>query len=183
MPDDGVEGVIVAEADHLGGFALFVDDGVLKHTYSTMGVYVYTQEASEPLPSGEVNVRMEFAADEPKPGAGGQVTLFVNDSEVGGGRMDRTVSFRFNAYAGMDIGRDNGLSRGPQLRGSRALPLHRGDQGGDLRPQAAPHATGEEHEELELRLHEEHEQMASAARGHCMTPASTTDAGGKGATQ
>jgi len=27
---------------------------------------------------------------------------------VGGGRMDHTVPMRFSAYAGMDIGRDNG---------------------------------------------------------------------------
>ena len=51
---------------------------------------------------------MEFAADAPKPATGGQVTLFVNDKAVGGGRMDHTVPIRFSGYAGMDIGRDNG---------------------------------------------------------------------------
>ncbi len=51
---------------------------------------------------------MEFAADAPKPATGGQVTLFVDDKPVGGGRMDHTVPFRFSGYAGMDIGRDNG---------------------------------------------------------------------------
>ena len=48
VPDGGAEGVIVAEADHLGGFSLFVEDGKLKHTYSMMGVMVYRQEATEP---------------------------------------------------------------------------------------------------------------------------------------
>ena len=126
-----------------------------------MGVDVYTQEASEPLPAGEVNVRMEFAADEPTTGTGGQVTLFVNDSAVGGGRMDRTVAFRFNAYAGMDIGRDNGLvvdrsyeDRAPfPFTGRIKLVTF------DLKPHLTP--TGEEHEEHEERLHEEHEQMAA----------------------
>jgi arylsulfatase len=108
VPDEGAEGVIVAEADHLGGFSLFVDAGRLTHTYSMMGVFVYRQQADTPLPTGEVNVRMEFAADAAKPATGGQVTLFVNDVEVGGGRMDHTVPMRFSAYAGMDIGRDNG---------------------------------------------------------------------------
>ena len=70
IPEGGAEGVIVAEADHLGGFSLFVQDGKLKHTYSTMGVFVYTQEATEPLPSGNVNVRLEFAADAPQPATG-----------------------------------------------------------------------------------------------------------------
>jgi arylsulfatase A-like enzyme len=109
IPAEGAEGVIVAEADHLGGFALFVQVGKLRHTYSMMGVEVYRQVADEPLPTGDVTVRMEFAADAPSPATGGQVTLFVNDTPVGGGRMDRTVPFRFSGYAGLDIGCDNGL--------------------------------------------------------------------------
>src|SRR6185437_16642657 len=39
VPPEGAEGVIVAEADHLGGFSLFVQDGKLTHTYSMMGVF------------------------------------------------------------------------------------------------------------------------------------------------
>ena len=108
IPAGGVEGVIVAEADHLGGFSLFVDDGKLTHTYSMMGVFVFRQKAEEDLPDGEVTVRMEFAADEPKPATGGEVTLFIGDRAVGEGRMDHTVPIRFSGYAGMDIGRDNG---------------------------------------------------------------------------
>jgi arylsulfatase len=108
VPPQGVQGVIVAEADHLGGFSLFVDDGRLTHTYSMMGVFIYRHQATQPLPVGEVNVRMQFVADAPKPATGGQVTLFINDTPVGGGRMEHTVPVRFSAYAGMDIGRDNG---------------------------------------------------------------------------
>jgi arylsulfatase A-like enzyme len=108
-PDQGGDGVIVAEADHLGGFSLFIEDGKLKHTYSMMGVFVYTQESDRTVPSGDVNVRMEFAIDKATMGAGGQVTFFIDDEVAGGGRMDYTVPFRFSGYAGMDIGRDNGL--------------------------------------------------------------------------
>ena len=108
VPDGGAEGVIVAEADHLGGFTLYVKDGKLTHTYSMMGVFIFKQVAEQDLPSGEVTVRMEFAADAPKPATGGEVTLFINDRPVGHGRMDHTVPVRFSGYAGMDIGRDNG---------------------------------------------------------------------------
>ena len=45
IPDGGAEGVIVAEADEMGGFSLFVQDGKLKHTYSMLGVEVYRQES------------------------------------------------------------------------------------------------------------------------------------------
>jgi arylsulfatase len=108
VPAEGADGVIVAEADHLGGFSLWVDNGKLTHTYSMMGVFIFRQQATDPMPTGDVSVRMEFAADGAHPATGGQVTLFVNDEPVGGGRMDHTVPIRFSGYAAMDIGRDNG---------------------------------------------------------------------------
>ncbi|MFN8141246.1 MAG: arylsulfatase [Solirubrobacterales bacterium] len=108
IPEGGAEGVIVAEADHLGGFSLFIDEGKLIHTYSMMGVFVFSQHSDEPLPEGEVTVRMDFAADSAQPATGGVVKLFANGQQVGEGRMDHTVPIRFSAYAGMDIGRDNG---------------------------------------------------------------------------
>ena len=108
VPEGGAEGVIVAEADHLGGFSLYVMDGKLTHTYSMMGVFIFKQVAEEDLPRGDVTVRMEFAADGAKPATGGDVTLFVDDRQVGKGRMDHSVPIRFSGYAGMDIGRDNG---------------------------------------------------------------------------
>ena len=109
IPDGGAEGVIVAEADEMGGFSLFVQDGKLKHTYSMLGVEVYRQESTEPLPGGDISVRMQFDADAPKPGTGGDVTLWIGDRQVGEGRVEKTVPVRFTGYAGMDVGRDNGL--------------------------------------------------------------------------
>jgi arylsulfatase A-like enzyme len=109
IPEGGSEGVIVAAFDHLGGFALYVQDGKLKHHYSMLGVLEYTQAAESPLPAGEVNVEMVFAADAPKPATGGEVTLLVNGEPVATGRMEHTVPARFSGYAGMDIGCDNGL--------------------------------------------------------------------------
>ena len=37
------------------------------------------------------------------------MTLWANDQKIGDGRMPRTVPVGFSSYAGMDIGRDNGL--------------------------------------------------------------------------
>jgi arylsulfatase A-like enzyme len=109
IPTGGAEGVIVADASHLGGFSLFVEDGKLKHTYAFLGVFEYRQESADVLPTGDVNVEMVFAADEAKPATPGEVTLFVNGDPVGSGRMDHTVPFGFSGYAGLDVGRDNGL--------------------------------------------------------------------------
>ena len=142
VPDGGAEGVIVAEADHLGGFSLFVQDGKLTHTYSMMGVFIFRQQATEALPTGEVNVRMEFAADAPKPATGGQVTLYVNDRAVGGGRMEHTVPMRFSGYAGMDIGRDNGGVVDRSYASQGAVPVQRHGPQGGLRCQAASRRRG-----------------------------------------
>jgi arylsulfatase A-like enzyme/uncharacterized membrane protein len=110
VPDGGAEGVIVANADFIGGFGLWVDPtGRLTHTYSFLGVKSYKQAATEPLPTGDVTVRMLFEADEHTPGTGGTVTLWANGAPIGKGRMPRTVPIAFSTYAGMDIGRDNGL--------------------------------------------------------------------------
>ena len=110
VPDGGAEGVIVSHADFIGGFALWVDDkGHLVHTYSLLGVETYKQISTQPVPTGEVTVKMLFEADAPKPGAGGRVTLFANGSPIGEGRLERTVPVAFTSYSGMDISRDNGL--------------------------------------------------------------------------
>ena len=110
VPGDGAEGVIVAEADEMGGFSLWVDEnGLLHHSYSMMGVERYEQVSTEPIPTGDVTVRMQFDADRQERSAGGTVSLYANDEKIGEGRIERTVAVRFSAYAGMDVGRDNGL--------------------------------------------------------------------------
>jgi arylsulfatase len=52
---------------------------------------------------------MLFEADESKPGTGGRVTLSAGDRTIGDGVIPRTVPLAFTSYAGMDVGRDNGL--------------------------------------------------------------------------
>ncbi|GAA1660952.1 arylsulfatase [Microbacterium lacus] len=108
VPPEGADGVIVAAFDHLGGFSLFVDGGVLRHTYSFMGVEVYHQQADRPLPTGEVTVRLDFEADAAVMAPAGALTLWIGDELVGEGRLEHTVPIMFNGYSGMDIGRDNG---------------------------------------------------------------------------
>jgi arylsulfatase A-like enzyme len=161
IPSGGAEGVIVAEADHLGGFSLFVDGGKLTHTYSMMGVFVFRQQAEEPIPEGDVTVRMQFAADAPKPATGGEVTLFIDERPVGKGRMDHTVPIRFSGYAGMDIGRDNGgvVDLGYASRKPFAFT-------GTIKKvvfDVNPHPSAEEKHELEKAVHHGHAAHALSA--------------------
>jgi len=110
VPESGAEGVIVANADFIGGFGLWVDhDGLLHHTYSFLGVETYKQTSTEKIPTGDVMVKMLFNADTNQPGTGGTVTLHANGKVIGEGKMPHTVPISFTSYAGMDIGRDNGL--------------------------------------------------------------------------
>jgi arylsulfatase len=82
---------------------------MLNHTYSFLGVETYKQTSAEKIPAGDVSVKMLFTADEAKPGTSGTVTLWANGKVIGEGKMPHTVPIAFSSYAGMDIGRDNGL--------------------------------------------------------------------------
>ncbi len=109
VPDGGAEGVLCAFADFIGGFALWVDEkGHLNHTYQYLGVETYRQTSTEPIPAGDVTLRMLFEADAPTPGTGGNVTLWAGDRQIGEGYMPHSVAMLFTTYAGMDMGRDNG---------------------------------------------------------------------------
>jgi arylsulfatase len=110
VPESGAEGVIVANADFIGGYGLWVDEKrLLHHTYSFLGVETYRQVSTKPIPTGAVSVKMLFESDTPTPGSGGKVTLWANGEQIGDGALAKTVPIAFTSYAGMDIGRDNGL--------------------------------------------------------------------------
>ena len=136
IPASGAEGAIVANADFLGGFSLYVQNGRLHHTYSFLGIPSteghshpelvklleksgdttallrgiakgWTISSPDPLPAGPVIVRFEFIADAPKLATGGKTRLLVNGKPVAEGRLEHTVPMRFSGYACMDIGKDN----------------------------------------------------------------------------
>jgi arylsulfatase A-like enzyme/uncharacterized membrane protein len=161
VPDGGAEGVIVALADFIGGFALWVDgDSILHHTYSMLGVDTYKQSASKPLPAGNVTVKMLFESEKQQPGSGGHVTLFVNDEVVGEGDMPQTVPSFFTTYAAMDIGRDNGLvvDLDYEDKAPYAFTGTVRDVVFDLQP-------GTHEDEQALHAHVAHQEMAAGVAG------------------
>ena len=141
VPAGGAEGVIVAEADHLGGFTLYVKDGKLTHTYSMMGVLVFTQVAEEDLPAGDVTVRMEFEADGATPATGGNVTLFIDDDPSA--RAEWTTRCRSGSPAtpGWTSAATTAASS-IAYEDREALPVHRHHQEGHVRHQAPPLGPG-----------------------------------------
>jgi arylsulfatase len=165
VPEGGAQGAIVSMADFIGGFGLWVDEqGRLRHTYSLLGVETYRQQSDVPLPAGEVQVRMLFEIDEPKPGSGGTVTLFVGGEPVGEGTIPQTVPWSFTSYAGMDIGRDNGLvvDREYEAKAPYAFTGTVKHVTFDLQPVEAATRHGEH---AGLHHHEQHQSVAAGAAG------------------
>jgi arylsulfatase len=64
-------------------------------------------EGALEIPPGTRQVRMEFEYDGGGPGKGGTVTLYVDGSEAGAGRVEATVPLIFSADETTDLGRDS----------------------------------------------------------------------------
>jgi hypothetical protein len=52
------------------------------------------QVSDRPVPTGRTTLKMLFESDEPKPGAGGKVTLWAGETKIGSGAMEQTTSLR-----------------------------------------------------------------------------------------
>jgi hypothetical protein len=113
VPDDGAEGVIIAQGGRFGGWSLYAKDGRAKFYYNVLGINSYAIEATEPIPTGTTQVRMEFAYDGGGMGKGGDVTLYYDGREVGNGRVDQTQDFIFSADETTDVGYESGTTVSP----------------------------------------------------------------------
>jgi arylsulfatase A-like enzyme len=108
VPAQGGEGVIVAQGGNIGGWSLYVKGGKLKYCYNLLGVQHFYVEASNALPSGDHQVRMEFTYAGGGLGKGGTATLYVDGKQVGTGKVAATAAMIFSADDGCDVGRDTG---------------------------------------------------------------------------
>jgi arylsulfatase len=107
VPEGGVEGVILSQGGAFGGFALYVTGGALAYCYNTFGLMRYKVRADRAMPAGEHQVRMEFAYDGGGLAKGATVTLYVDGSKVGEGRVEHTVPMMFSADETTDVGTDS----------------------------------------------------------------------------
>jgi arylsulfatase A-like enzyme len=113
VPTSGAEGVIVAQGGNVGGWSLYAKQGKLKYCYNVVGVQRYYVESASPLPTGEHQVRMEFAYAGGGLGKGGQVTLYVDGKKVGEGAVPMTQAMIFSGDDGCDVGEDSGAPVSP----------------------------------------------------------------------
>ena len=108
VPKGGAEGVIVAQGANIGGWSLYAKAGKLKYCYNYGGFKRYYVESAAPIPSGDHQVRMEFAYSGGGTGKGGKVSLFIDGKPVGEGCVEATLAMVFSADDGLDVGEDSG---------------------------------------------------------------------------
>lgn len=107
LKDDATaNGIIIAQGGRFGGWALYVKDGKPAYDYNFLGMEHFTVQSSEALGSGKSTIRFEFAYDGGGIGKGGVGTIFVNDKQVGQGRIDRTQQTIFSVDETTDVGID-----------------------------------------------------------------------------
>jgi len=102
------EGVILSQGGISGGWIFYVKDGRLTYCYRFAGLDKYVVSSTQPLPSGDHQVRMEFAYDGGGLAKGGTVTLYIDGNAVGSGRIERTLPMIFSADKTSDVGMKRG---------------------------------------------------------------------------
>ncbi len=106
VPGRGAEGVLVCLGGDTSGWSLFVEGGRLRYHYNWFDLDRYDVIADRTLPTGRVEVRVEFRCDQPgMPGAPATVRLFHGGDQVAQGRIEKQVPSRFGVES-LDVGMD-----------------------------------------------------------------------------
>jgi hypothetical protein len=127
VPQDGGEGVIIAQRGRFAGWTFYMKRGKLKYCYNWLDKERYTIESKDSLSAGKATVKFEFKYDGGGVGKGGTGLLYVNGLKVAEGRIEHTAPFVFSG------GRDGRRWRRPRDAGHRGLQrrkqqIHRHDR-------------------------------------------------------
>lgn len=107
VPEQGAEGVIIAQGGTFGGWSLYVNEGRPAYCYNLFGLQRFKVAGTAPVPPGEHQVRMEFAYDGGGLAKGGNVTLYVDGAKAAEGRVEATQPMVFSADETTDVGADS----------------------------------------------------------------------------
>jgi hypothetical protein len=102
------EGVVFAMGGGDGGYGIYVEKGQPVFAANFLGRNTVRAKGGEPLPSGKVKLRAEFAYDGGGMGKGGAMALFVNDKQVAQGRIEQTLPMTLGLGGTLDVGIDTG---------------------------------------------------------------------------
>jgi arylsulfatase len=115
VPDGGAQGTIIAQGGRFGGWALYAHDGLATFVYNVLGIHEFRIVATEPIPAGPHQVRVEFAYEGGGLGKGGEVTLYHDGTPVGSGRVPFTQAMIFSADETTDVGYESGTTVSSEL--------------------------------------------------------------------
>jgi hypothetical protein len=113
VPDDGAHGVIITQGGQAGGWSLYATGGRLRYCYNFFGIQHFFTATDAAIPTGEHQVRMEFAYDGGGLAKGGDVTLYLDGESAGTGRVEHSIPMGFSADELCDIGVDSGSPASP----------------------------------------------------------------------
>ena len=109
-PATAAKGVIIAQGGALRRLGLYAKDGTAKFVYNLLGMTRYSStEATQPIPAGEHQVRMEFAYDGGGLAKGGTRHALLRRREGRRGTSAGTQPMIFSADETTDIGEDYGM--------------------------------------------------------------------------
>lgn len=104
--DQPASGVLLAQGGRFGGWSLYVKNGTPKFVYNYLGIDRTTATGSVKLPKGKSTIKMDFAYDGGKLGAGGTATLYVDGKSAGSVKVPQTQFAVFSADETAGVGID-----------------------------------------------------------------------------
>jgi arylsulfatase len=114
VKSNNAQGVIVCQGGNMAGWSLYLDaESKPVFHYNWFGHEHTSIASSEALAKGSQKIEVSFAYDGGF-GAGGYISLVVNESEVASGRIEKTVPLVFSMSGEtFDVGVDTGSPVGP----------------------------------------------------------------------
>lgn len=103
IPENGAEGILVANGGRFGGSSIFVKDGKL-HYAQTDGINPLLISSDSPVKTGKAKLSVIF---KPNLLNSADVTLLLNDEVIGKGEVPLKFGVAYFSYdEGFDVGRD-----------------------------------------------------------------------------
>ena len=121
VPEGGAEGVLFSMGGNDGGFAFYVQNGLLTYGYNFVAEQFFHIRSSGPIPAGHHIVSAEFTPTGPADLANGKgtpakVVLFVDGQAVGEGDLPVTIPLSLGLAAGVAVGADPGSPALPDYK-------------------------------------------------------------------
>ena len=99
------EGVLVAQGGRFGGYTLYIKNGKLVWHFNFLNASRYTITSEVDVPPGKSQLRYEFTFAGDANG-GGLGKLFINDRQVGEGKIGRTPRGVLSLDETFNVGED-----------------------------------------------------------------------------